>query len=254
MDIATVIGTVLAFGLIIGAIMTKGSIFIFVDPASALIVAGGTLGAALISYPLADVINTIGVVKNTVFAKVHDEGERIAKIIEYAGMVRKDGILGLESHLDSMGDDFMQKGFRFAVDGIDPQAIEDVLTTEIDYVKERHDDGANIMGTLAALSPAFGMIGTLIGLVLMLQNMEDPNAIGPSMAVALITTFYGAIMANAIFTPLSVKLKKRSKEEVLIMELTKAGILAVIAGENPRIIEQKLNVFVPPGKRVSQFD
>jgi len=254
LDLATIIGFALAFGLIIIGIVSKGSIAVFIDPASFLIVAGGTLGALLTSFPMQQVINSVSVTKNCFFVTVIDGSERISEILQYAAKVRKDGILGLESELGNISDDFMQKGFRLAVDGVEPAAISKVLETEIEYVQERHEDGANIMGIAAALCPAFGMIGTLIGLVLMLQSMDDPASIGPSMAVALITTFYGAILANAIFTPLSTKLKKRSKDEVQIMELTMGGIMAVIAGENPRIIEQKLNVFVAPNKRVSQFD
>jgi chemotaxis protein MotA len=142
---------------------------------------------------------------------------------------------------------------QLAIDGIEPQAIREIMETEIDYLQERHRSGAEILSTMAGFFPAMGMIGTLIGLVQMLKTMEDPSTIGPAMAVALLTTFYGAVAANLVCLPMAGKLRKRSKEEALIKEMMVNGIISIANGENPRIIEQKLHAFVSPELRESRF-
>ena len=146
----------------------------------------------------------------------------------------------------------MRQGIQLTVDGQDPSAIESILSTEIDSLQERHKAGADFFTSAAAFAPALGLIGTLIGLVQMLLNMSDPDAIGPSMAVALLTTFYGALMANLVFTPLAAKLKTRSTEEVMIRQLILEGVLAITAGDNPRVVEQKLNAFLAPKLRAAE--
>ena len=143
----------------------------------------------------------------------------------------------------------MKKGLQLTVDGLEPQAIAEIMETEIAYLDERHETGAEIMGAFAAFAPAMGMIGTVIGLVLMLKTMEDPSTIGPAMAVALITTFYGAVLANLVFIPMQGKLKVRSKEEKLLKEMQLEGILSISKGENPRIIAEKLSSYLPPTER-----
>jgi chemotaxis protein MotA len=156
--------------------------------------------------------------------------------------------------ITEIDDEFLKKGIRLAVDGTEPEIIQDILETEMEYTEERHKEGISILDSMGAFAPAMGMIGTLIGLVAMLQTMSDPSSIGPAMAVALLTTFYGAVIANMFALPLAGKLKVRMNEEKLLKEIMIAGIMAIQAGDNPRIVEQKLNAYLPPKLRKSQFD
>jgi len=249
MDLATIIGIVISFGLVAAAIMTGGSLLIFVSVPSLLIVLGGTLGATLVNYPLNVILSLVGVIKNTVFANVESPQTIIDKFMDYANRARREGILSLEPVIKEVDDDFLRKGLQLTVDGLEPQVIQEILETEIGYLESRHERGAELMSTLGAFAPALGMIGTVIGLVQMLQTMSDPSTIGPAMAVALITTFYGAIFANLVFLPMAGKLKTRSKDEVLSKEMMMEGILSISKGENPRIIEEKLNSFLAPKDR-----
>jgi len=251
-DIATLIGIVVAFGLVIFAIGSGLSSFI--DPPSMMIVIGGTIGVLLVGYPLAKCIGIIGVVMKTFMYKVDAGAEVIAKLVELAQTVRKDGILALESEVGDIKNEFMSKGLQMAIDGQEPAAIEDILYMEMEKISDRHTTGSDMFTALGTYAPSMGMIGTLVGLVLMLQNMSDPSSIGPSMSIALLTTFYGALMANILFLPMAGKLKTRSKEELLIHEIILVGIQSLVAGENPRVMEQKLLGYLPPKERKSSFD
>lgn len=249
MDLATVIGIITSFGLVIAAILTGGNILIFVDIQSALIVFGGTIGATLVNYPLGMVLGVVGVMKNAFFSSIEQPNAIVDKFMDYANRARREGILSLEPVIKEIDDIYLKKGLQLTVDGLEPQAIQEILETEISYRESRHEVGAEILGTLGAYAPAMGMIGTVIGLILMLQTMEDPSTIGPAMAVALITTFYGAILANLVFLPMAGKLKQRSREEILNMEMIMEGILAISKGENPRIIQEKLSSYIAPKQR-----
>lgn len=253
MDIATLIGLITAFGLVTFAITMSGSLSSFVDPVSITIVVGGTIGVILISYPLSNVLGVVGILMKAFMYKVSEPKAMIAQLIELSKLVRKDGILSLEDKIEGIDDAFLATGLQMAVDGQEPDSIEGALYIEMDKVADRHAKGAEILSALGTFAPAMGMIGTLVGLVLMLQNMEDPSSIGPSMAVALLTTFYGALMANLIFLPMAGKLKTRSKDEIMVKELIIAGLMSIVAGENPRILDQKLLRFLPPKDRKSQF-
>ncbi|MDI3493318.1 MAG: chemotaxis protein MotA [Desulfomicrobiaceae bacterium] len=250
MDIATIVGIFVAFGLVIAAIAKD--IMVFVDIPSVLIVFGGTIGAVLICYPLNQVLGVVGVIKKTFLFKLDSPADIIARFMDYANKARREGILSLEPLLKDIQDDFLRKGLQLTVDGMEPQAIQEILETEIAYLEERHQTGADILATFGTYAPALGMIGTVIGLVLMLKTMNDPSSIGPSMAVALITTFYGAVLANLVFNPMAAKLKNRNKEEVLVRGMILEGILCISKGENPRIIEEKLNSYLPPKQRKTQ--
>ena len=254
MDIATLLGVFSAFGLVIISIAIGGGVMLFVDVPSVLIVVGGTLGATMINYPIKEVLGAVAVMKNVFLTKKLKVDDVTGKFVEYATKARREGILALESYLKDVENDFLRKGLQLSVDGLEPQAICDILDTEVDSMKERHQLGAEIFATMAAFAPALGMIGTLIGLVQMLQSMDDPSKIGPAMAVALLTTFYGSILANLVFMPVSGKLKTRSREEALMMEIIKTGVISLTNGDNPRILEQKLLVFMPPKTRSSAFD
>ncbi|MEW5724263.1 MAG: MotA/TolQ/ExbB proton channel family protein [Thermodesulfobacteriota bacterium] len=253
MDIATFIGIIASGMLLIISIMMGVGLMAFVDIPSVFIVVGGTVCATMINYPLKDVINSFKVMRNAFFARTLTYGEIITNFVNYANKARKEGILALEASLPEIEDDFLKKGLQLTIDGLEPQAITDILETEIAWLEDRHRLGADMFQAMGMFSPAFGMIGTLIGLVGMLQSMEDPSTIGSSMAVALITTFYGAVLANVVFIPISGKLRARSKEESLVKEMILQGIISLSRGDNPRILEQKLHSFLPPSLRVSAF-
>ena len=252
MDIATVIGIVVAFGLVLFAI--GDAVTGFIDVPSMAIVIGGTVGVLLVAYPLANCIGVIKIILKTILNKPADGPSIVKELVELSQIVRKEGILALESKVGDIEHPFLSKGLQMAIDGQEPSEIEDILYMEMDKLGERHQRGSDMMTALGTFAPSMGMIGTLVGLVLMLANMEDPASIGPSMAVALLTTFYGALMANIIFLPMATKLKTRSKEEVLVHEIILTGVQSLVAGENPRVMEQKLHGFFPPANRKSVFD
>ncbi|MDQ6971329.1 MAG: motility protein A [Mariprofundaceae bacterium] len=252
MDIATLIGILLAFGLVGFAI--GGGLPSFIDPPSMLIVIGGTIGVVLVSYPLADVLKVVAVALKTFMYKMGSPKETIDQLVELSQIVRKEGILALESKMGDIENPFMAKGLQMAIDGQEPGEIEEILYMEMEKLSARHAKGADLMAQVGTMAPAMGMIGTLVGLVLMLQNMSDPASIGPSMSIALLTTFYGALIANIIALPMSAKLKSRSKDEVMLHEIIMTGIQSLVAGENPRVMEQKLLGFLPPKERQSAFD
>ena len=249
MDIATILGVISAFGLVCIAILMGGGIQLFINIPALMIVVGGTLGATMINYPIKDVFGVFKVVKKALFAKNISVTELIKRFMTFAQKSRKEGILALEGDIKNESDEFLRKGVQLAIDGLEPQEIGDILGTEVDFVRSRHQQGAEIFATMGTFSPALGMIGTLIGLVQMLQTMDDPSRIGPAMAVALLTTFYGSIIANIVCLPIAGKLRTRSKEEVLTKEMAIQGIASLSNGDNPRILEQKLQAFIPPNQR-----
>lgn len=254
MDIATLLGIFSAFGLVIMAIAMGGGISLFVNVPSLMIVVGGTLGATMINYPLKDVLGAVRVVKNVFLSRTAPVNEVSRQFVEFAGKARREGILALEAETKEIEDAFLRKGLQLSVDGLEPQAIRDILDTEVEFLRERHQQGAEIFATMGSFAPALGMIGTLIGLVQMLQSMEDPSSIGPAMAVALLTTFYGSVLANLVCMPISGKLRTRSKEETLVKELIIQGVVGLTKGDNPRVLEQKLLVFLAPRQRQSSFE
>ncbi len=249
MDIGTVIGLILGAGLIFWAIVSKESITTFIDPGSVAIVIGGALAAALISFPLRNLLGVAKVVKKAFFSKARPAGDLISELVGYAEVARRDGILSLESMTKTIDDPFIVSGIQMAVDGTDPETIESVMTADLEASGERHEGGKAIFDNIGKYAPAFGMIGTLVGLVIMLQNMDDPAKIGPGMAVALLTTLYGALTANLVALPIADKLGRRSEEELLLKTIVIKGVMSIQSGDNPRIVEQKLKTFLPPGAR-----
>lgn len=254
MDIATIIGLVTAIGLVLTAIQMGGDLATFIDVVSLLIVVGGTIGAALINYPLKDILSAFAIGMKTFISKPNDPVKIVQTLLELAQMVRQEGLLSMESKVEEIENSFLKRGIQMAIDGQKPKDIDDMLYAETDAISQRHNLGAEIFTTFGSFAPAFGMIGTLIGLVLMLQNMEDPSTIGPSMSVALLTTFYGALIANIVFLPMAGKLRTLSKKEMLINEIIMAGIQALASGENPRVMERRLHGYLPPKNRISIFD
>lgn len=249
MDISTVIGIVLGVAFMIIGILINGSLGTYYDRASIMITLGGTIAATLISFPLPKFLETLRSVKHIFFGKDLDAGRAIDKIIELANIARKEGLLALEEATMQLNDDFLKKGILLIVDGTDPELVRNILETELSFVEERHSTGQSLFETMGTLAPAFGMIGTLIGLINMLKTLDDPSSVGPNMAVALVTTFYGATLAYLFFLPMARKLKVRSGEEILLKEILVEGMLSIQAGENPRIIEEKLVAFLPPKSR-----
>ncbi len=249
MDIATLSGLVVGIGLILWAMSSKVSLSAFLDPGSVAIVIGGSISAALISFPLRDVMGMAKVVKNAFFSKPLNPRRLIADLVSYAEKARRDGILSLEDVTRDIDDEFIVRGVQMVVDGTDPELIEQILNSELDTMAERHAGGKALFEALGKYAPAFGMIGTLIGLVVMLQNMDDPDAIGPGMATALLTTLYGALLANLVALPIADKLGRRSQEELLRKTIILRGIMSIQSGDNPRIVEHKLLTFLPPSAR-----
>jgi len=254
LDISTIAGLVLAFALMLWAIMSGGPLSIFIDMPSVAIVVGGTAGAIFTHYPFKDVFGAISVAKKTILHKDASVNELIALLMVFSGKARKEGILSLQGMMDQISDDFLLKATQMVVDGQEPDTLRRMLSLEINYIQERHGSGAAIFTALATYAPAMGMVGTLIGLVQMLQNMSDPSSIGPAMAVALLTTFYGAVIANVVCTPMTGKLKHRSASEVLFKTIIIEGLQCIMNGDNPRIMEQKLHAFIAPKLRESSFN
>jgi chemotaxis protein MotA len=214
-----------------------------------LVVFGGTIGATLVCFPMKTVLGVMGVMRKTFFFKGLSNGEIIKTLEELAKKARKEGLLSLQAAGADIDDDFYKAGLQLVVDGQEADTIEAILATEIEYIGARHNVGAELFKAMGTYAPAFGMIGTVIGLIQMLQSMSDPSSIGPAMAVALITTFYGALLANVVFLPLATKLQARSAEELEQKNLLMEGLLSIHAGDNPRILVQKLSAFVPPSAR-----
>ena len=252
MDIATLVGMLTGFGLVGYAIASGAGLASFLDSQSALIVIGGTIGASLINYPLEQMINAAKVAKNAFLHKAAKPEDIIKQMVDFSTRARREGILALEEAAGETENPFLKKGIQLAVDGENADSLGNILDTEISYMRDRHKLGAEIFSTMGAFAPALGLVGTLIGLVAMLKNMDDPSTIGPSMAVALLTTFYGAILANVMFNPIAGKLWTRSTEETLTMELNREGIIAIATGDNPRMVEQRLNAFLAPKLRNSE--
>ena len=250
MDLATVGGIVFTMLIVVGVGIGPSRIALFIDIPSIAIVIGGTLGATFISFPLKKVLGIGGIVKNAFFAPVLDPIGIVKQIVEFAEQARREGILSLEAKAHEIKDDFLKKGIQLAVDGTEPELIKDILTAEIEYIEQRHGRNSDVMGAMSALGPSYGMIGTLVGLVLMLVNMSDPSAIGPAMAVALLTTMYGSVLANMFFTPFETKLKEYNADEILVKTIMLEGIMSLQSGDNPRIVEQKLASFIDPATRL----
>ncbi len=249
-DIATIIGYILGLFCVIVIGVGLDKVGGFVDVPSAAIVFGGGLGACLISMPLENAINSIKVFMNIIFVKKQDEVELIQRIVEFAEIARRDGILALENVTDQLNDEFLIKGIQLAVDGTDPELIESILNTEIECIQARHNSGRAFFESFEKYAPGWGMIGTLIGLINMLsQGMDDPSVLTSGMAVALITTMYGSVISNFFVGPVSTKLQQRNSGEIMIKNIILRGVLSIQSGDNPRIVEMKLKIFLPPSGR-----
>mgnify|MGYP001795391283 CR=1 FL=1 len=254
MDLNTIIGVVLGFALIGMAILLGGSPGAYIDIPSVMIVVGGSIAAILTAFPMAKVLVLPAVFKKTIQGGSADPHKLVKQMVEFAEVARRDGILALEGMTEEMEDQLLVLGVKMAVDGTDPELIEDIMEADIENTSVRHAAGKGLFDTAGRFAPAFGMIGTLIGLVAMLANMSDPSAIGAGMAAALLTTMYGAILANVIFLPLADKLKVKDMDEMLVKTIIVKGVMSIQSGDNPRVVEQKLMTFLPPAQRPSEDD
>lgn len=252
MDFATLFGMVGALGLISYSILTGDGAGTFLNVPSLVIVVGGTIGATFVCFPMKTVLGVVSVLRKTILPDGSENAEIITGLEDLSRRARKEGLLSLQAAAEEIKDDFFRKGLVLVVDGQEADTIETILGTEVASIRGRHNVGADLFKAMGTYAPAFGMIGTIIGLIQMLQTMNDPSSIGPSMAVALVTTFYGALLSNVIFLPLAVKLEHRSKVEVAQKKLILEGLLSIHAGDNPRILVQRLGAYVSPDARPAE--
>ncbi len=251
MDIGTIIGMAVGLVVIGFSVLVGGNPMALIDVPSIVIVMGGTTGAVLTAFPLAKLLKVHTVIRKSVFNERPDIEGVIQDLVKFAEIARREGILSLENHIGDMKEEFVVRGVKMAVDGTDPELIRSIMETELDGIMERHIQGKLMLDQFGKYAPAFGMIGTLLGLIFMLGSMEDPSSIGPSMAVALITTLYGAVIANMFAGPLGDKLYSNDQEEVLLKTVVIAGVMAIQSGDNPRVVESKLLTYLPPSARKS---
>ncbi len=249
MDIATLIGLIGAALVAITAMSMSGGVPLFINPPSLVIVIGGTLAATMVRLNMKQFIGLIGIGKKALMYKIAEPQTLITEAVELAGIARKEGVLALEGR--EMSDPFLQTGIGYCIDGHPPEVVQKMLSKDINLRIERHDMGVQFFKSIGDAAPAMGMVGTLIGLVGMLSNMSDPKAIGPAMAIALLTTLYGALIANAFALPIADKLKMTSNQEKLNKKLVLEAVSAIQAGTNPRVLEQMLMSFLPESKRTT---
>ncbi len=223
------------------------------DPTSFIVVVFGSFAAVMAANPLQRMLGVMKYLNKVLNVPMfQDKIALINQLVEFSNKTRKEGLLSLDDSLNDVEDDFLRNGLRLVVDGTDPDIIKRILYTNLDQVESRHDDGIGVFERWAKLAPAFGMIGTLLGLIGMMANLEDTASIGPNMAVALVTTLYGSIFSNLILSPIQFKLQDRHKEEMQVKEIMVQGILSIQSGDNPRILEDKLYTFLPPSERPAQ--
>ena len=248
MDLASIVGLVVALALMIYG-MGLDQVGSFLHAPSALITFGGALGAILASNTIKSFLSGLKTFLLIFKSPKQSETETIKSIIELSNLARREGLLALEESANSLDDEFMKKGIMLIVDGTDPELVRSILEAELVNVDSRHQENIGFWKNLGAMGPAWGMIGTLIGLILMLKDLSDPDSIGPNMSVALITTLYGSVLANWICSPVAAKLDKLNSLETMLKEVMIEGILSIQAGENPRVIEEKLKSFLSPKDR-----
>jgi chemotaxis protein MotA len=247
MDLATLLGLFGAIGAIAAAILMGGNAPSFVDIPSVVIVLGGTFAITLMKFPLSHTLGAFSVAVKAFIHKSEKATDLIEQSVELAQMARREGLLGLEQV--EVKNEFLGKGIQLVVDGHEPELVERMLSKDIDLTIERNEEGLSIFKAIGDVAPAMGMIGTLIGLVQMMSNMDDPKSIGPAMAVALLTTLYGSILANAFALPIADKLAHRSREEGINKSLILEGIRAIQDGMNPRVMEELLSTYLPHNQR-----
>lgn len=252
MDIASLAGMLLGAAMFLFGVFWNGGfagLGHMFDLASVIITLGGSIAGTLASNKMGDFIGGIKSISLIFKNEQQDPGSVIKHIIDLSNTARKEGLLALEEAANGIEDEFLKKGIMLVVDGTDPELVRGIMETDLSCIEARHKKTISVWEKWAELGPAWGMIGTLIGLILMLQDMDDPSAIGPNMAVALVTTLYGSLIANWLCNPTASKLKINNDMEMMMKEITVEGILSIQAGENPRVIEEKLKSFLAPSAR-----
>ncbi|NBB95042.1 MAG: hypothetical protein GVY16_04805 [Planctomycetes bacterium] len=249
MDLGTLIGLIAGAVCIGLSLIAGGDAMVFLNIPAMLIVIGGMMATTFIHFSIPQVLKLMPVVRKTFLFSLPTQKEVIQKLVNYAAINRRDGSLALEKQIPQAGDAFLVKGIKMIVDGVDQEQIEKTLNLEIDNLMERHSVGRKVLEFMGSAAPAFGMIGTLIGLVQMLGSLEDPSSIGVGMATALITTFYGAVLANLVCIPMAGKLGIRSRDESLMRAMVIEGIVAIAAGEAPTTVKERMQTFVAGGQR-----
>ncbi|UCD11093.1 MAG: MotA/TolQ/ExbB proton channel family protein [Nitrospinaceae bacterium] len=244
MDFATIAGIVAGIGLVLSSILMNSGLTVFWNAPSAMIVLGGTLAATLVAFPFSELMKVIKLFLRVFLERKSDHYHLINTMVEVCDVARKGGVLAIESKLGEIENEFLKKGLEMTVDGKDEATVNSLLKREIQQIRKSHKDGWEIFKEMGTFAPAFGMIGTLIGLIQMLADLSDVNSVGPKMAIALITTFYGAVVANLIFIPMTVKLKRRSATETLEMNLVLEGIAYIRKGVNPRFMKSVLENYL----------
>lgn len=254
-DVATAVGLFCGFGLISMAIYLGGSPGSFINLPSILIVIGGTLAVTTMCYSIPEMLGTIRTTTKALFYSRRDTHDAAFQVLQLAELARRRGVLELQAHVDALDrEPYLQQGFGMVIDGVPIEEVETVMHRNLQATTQRHHRSANVLRRMAEFSPAMGLIGTLIGLVQMLGNLQSPGSIGPSMAVALLTTFYGAVLANMVFIPFAAKLERNSTEETLVNTIYLMGAASVGRQENPRRLENLINSILPPGDRIQYFD
>jgi chemotaxis protein MotA len=244
MDLASLIGIILGVGSTVACILLGSSLLLFWNMPSVMIVFGGTIAAAMIAYPLKEFLAVFKTAVKVFAFKIETPENLIQTLVEISNKARKGGLLSIEADINSTEDPYLKSALQMTVDGVKTSDIAAVMQKRMQLTQRDHKLGYSVFSSMGAYAPAFGMVGTLIGLVQMLANLDDPSSIGPKMAVAMITTFYGALLANLFFIPMAQKLKLRSEEEIMNMTLLYEGVVSIREGEHPRLMEDKLNVYL----------
>ncbi|HLS54310.1 MAG TPA: MotA/TolQ/ExbB proton channel family protein [Tissierellaceae bacterium] len=248
-NLLPIIGSLLGMGLIIWAININGEIVNFVDISSILITVFGSFCALMISFPYKTLLNIPNVMKNLLITAKDNKYELILLMSNLSRKARMEGLLALEDDMVEIDNDFLTSGLQMVIDGVEPDIIKDIMELRLATLERRHRTGQEVFEKWGELAPAFGMLGTLIGLIVMLTRLDDPSNIGPGMATALITTFYGSLMANLVFIPIASNLSEQTDEEIFVGHLIIDGLLEIQAGSNPRILEEKLTTYLSPEER-----
>lgn len=249
MDLSSIIGIVSGIGFVLGTILLGSGLGSFINVPSILIVMGGTLASTMIAYPLADFLTVFKTTVKIFIFKIEPSENIIANLIEISNKARKGGLLSIEGDIQNTSDKYLAQALQMTVDGVKTGDIAQIMQKQMDLKRKQLSIGSNIFKNMGIYAPAFGMVGTLIGLIQMLANLDDPSSIGPKMAVAMITTFYGSVLANLFFIPMSDKLKGRNEEEIISMNIIFEGIISIREGEHPKLMEDKLNIYLTGGEK-----
>ncbi len=250
MDLTTVLGLIIGIGALLAAVLLEGGhLASLISLPAFVMIAGGTIGATAIGFTLEELRSVPTLLRIAFREEHHDVSSLIATLVSFAEKARREGLLALEDDLSTIDDKFLKKGMQLVIDGTDAELVRSIMETELAFIQERHHKGASIFDAAGGYAPTMGIIGTVMGLVHVLGNLSDTDSLGPAIATAFLATLYGIFSANILFLPIAGKLKNRSAHQVLIYEVTLEGILSVQAGDNPRIVEEKLEAFLAPKQR-----